>query len=267
MRFTFRVASASGRFADDRRSTLSVRWERDPDEQSRQQGDGTEKPIAATLREDTNAGPVPPTDLAYAVSGTLLAGQGALSATPPAGALRGPDDYDAFESDVDVYQFQLPSLPPPESRRWKLQWEVEPEGAHGLQLALEFCDGDRLTGGGTCTPVTVDSAGAPLVLRHSAAPALPWHAALTGVGPLMLSTQASSAGALVTTVSDEACSCLEPRFVRGGTLTVRVSAIDRLSYAPARYTLRTAYAPWPSSFTAGGAPHACPEVCELTRAP
>ncbi|MBF5043264.1 hypothetical protein FGE12_12765 [Aggregicoccus sp. 17bor-14] len=255
-RLLVQVLSASGRWADDRDYRLELSWEVDPDE--------TGTPPMQTLQQDlrADAGSEPPTGQGFELRGTLLAGHGALGSEPR--GVRGPSDYDAVPSDVDTFELQLPNVPAPQDLAWKLAWDVEHDAdggtPYGLAVGLTFCDGDVSAGGSGCTPVTTSSRGNPLTLRYLEAPRVPWHAPDTGAGPLLLTRQREDArlGLTTTTLTDEACACFEPRFVRGGTLRLQVSAVGRTSYAPVHYAVRTAWAPYPRSFTLGTSTVSCP---------
>jgi hypothetical protein len=61
------------------------------------------------------------------------------------------------------------------------------------------------------------------------------------------------------TVQPYACSCLEPRFLSGGTLTVAVGGVDRTDYGQADYTLRTAHTGYPRTYSRlDGGTASCP---------
>jgi hypothetical protein len=59
-------------------------------------------------------------------------------------------------------------------------------------------------------------------------------------------------------VQPYACSCLEPRFVRGGTIRVDVSATERTAYDRVNYSVRTAYTDYPKSYATDGGAQQCP---------
>ena len=89
------------------------------------------------------------------------------------------------------------------------------------------------------------------------------------MSPLLLTHREEDALAGLTTVTltEEGCPCLEPRFLRGGVLRMRVSAVERTAYAPVRYTLRTAWDDHPRSFASGAGSVQCPAQCAFTREP
>jgi hypothetical protein len=178
--------------------------------------------------------------------------------------VRGLADYDAVPTDVDTFTFTLPSAePPPMDRTWELQWEVNhlPDGGvpYGLALDLTFCDADRPDAGVSCTPVSTGSAGVPLTLAYRPDPLRAWHTPNAGFGSLQpLYELNRGATSTKVTVRPYACSCLEPRFLRGGSLKVAVSGVDRTDYGQADYTLRTAHSGYPKTYPVDGGTASCP---------
>lgn len=185
-------------------------------------------------------------------------------------------------TDVDTFTFLLPSSETVD-RTWELQWEVAhlPDGGtpYGLSLELTFCDGDRMDSG-SCTRVSTGSAGAPLMLAYRGEPLRAWHSPSGSTSNLQpvysLETGPSSTK---VTVRPYACSCLEPRFLKGGVLEVTVSGVDRTGYGAAEYTLRTAHTGSPKTYSRpDGSTASCPvggvsadggtvSVCDFTRQP
>lgn len=264
--YHFLVQDDGSNWADDRDYRVEVSWEtEDADEVSRYTG-GVEGPVARNLAS-TTAFPAPPDTAEFSVSGQLSHGFGRLrpgnDRTQGLG-VRGPLDYDAVPSDVDSYQFQLPSVSAPEDRAWLVQWEVQKlaDGGtpHGLALDLTFCDGDSPDAGSGCVPVTAGARGA-LTLGYRSDALRAWHTPnnppLSSLQPLY--TLEERPGSTVVTVAPYACGCLERRFIRGGTMRVDVSASERLDYERVNYTLRTGYGAYPQSYTVdGGTSVACP---------
>lgn len=281
--YHFLVQDSGNNWADDRDYRLEVQWLQDTDEDARFSG-GTEQPTVRPLAEDSSGAtyPAPPRGAAYEVGGVLSYGHGRGVGETSAPTVRGPTDYDAVPTDVDRYTFQLPTgLSAPLDRTWALQWEVQrlEDGGTPADLALEltFCDGDRLDGG-TCTPVRTTSQGNPLILAYRDDNLASWQTppnTFTGLQPLYERTQ--SASATTVTLRPYACTCLEPRFIRGGTLDVAVSAVDRTDHVPVQYTLRTAYTDYPKSYATDGGTATCPAPqldagtwlpgCRFTRQP
>jgi hypothetical protein len=136
-----------------------------------------------------------------------------------------------------------------------------PDGGlpHGLALDLTFCDGDRSDGGAPCTPVSRGSRGAPLTLSYRSDPLRAWHTPSGSLSGLQaLYSKQVSGGSTVFTVVPYACSCLEPRFIKGGTVRVDVTATERESYERVNYSVRTAYTDYPKSYGADGGMRLCP---------
>ncbi|MFP2904451.1 hypothetical protein ACLESD_05225 [Pyxidicoccus sp. 3LFB2] len=264
--YYFFVQDDGTNWADDRDYRLEVAWEaEDADEVSRN-STGTEVPVARNLAS-TTAFPVPPDTAEFSVSGQLSHGFGRLRAgndrTNGLG-VRGPFDYDAVPSDVDSYQFQLPSVSAPEDRAWLVQWEVQKlaDGGtpHGISLDLTFCDGDAPDAGNGCARVTSGTRG-PLSLGYRSDALRAWHtpsnAGTSSLQPQYLLEERPNS--TVVTLAPYACGCLERRFIRGGTMRVDVAAAERLDYERVNYTLRTGYGAYPQSYTVdGGASVACP---------
>jgi len=243
--------------ADDVPFALDVTWLPDADEASRMSG-GAEQEMPVTLASDPGTTyPAPDPDVAP-ITGRLSYGFGLRSSLDPSSpeSVRGPDDYDATPSDEDVYRVLLPSLPPPEERTWALAWTIDTQGsavrAHDLVVDVTFCDGD-VVNDGSCAAVSTRGDGSPIRLT-SPGLAVPWPVRPNGApidhfSQMTTSSGDLDAGTLVTssasTARAEACLCLEPRFIRGGTALLRVRAADRRSYAPSTYAIRTSYVAYP----------------------
>ncbi|MFL5358652.1 cell-cell cohesion protein MtsF [Archangium sp.] len=279
-RYYFLVQDDGTDWADDKGYALEVEWLNDADETTRK-GSGTTETVPSKLlaSDDAAAGfPAPPIGDAYEVRGSISYGLGRLVGNEPTKGqgVRGPGDYDAVPTDVDTFVFQLP---PSADRTWELQWEVNnlSDGGtpYGLSLDLTFCDGDR-TDAGVCTPVSTGSAGLPLTLAYRGDPLRAWHSpagSLSNLQPLYALERGPTSTRV--TVQPYACSCLEPRFLRGGTLTVAVGGVDRTDYGQADYTLRTAHTAYPQTYSRlDGGTASCPAPapdggpgCSFTRQP
>jgi hypothetical protein len=267
VRYHFLVQDDGNNWADDRDYTLRVSWQDDADDSARYNGN-VEQPTVAGLAQDPNPAqnfPNPPTGTTE-LNGVLTHGYGRLPVDDrdEGKGVRAPADYDAIASDVDSYTLTLPNnLTEPLDKTWELQWRVQnlPDGGmpHGLALDLTFCDGDAQSGG-VCKPVTTGSRGAPLTLSYRGDPLRAWHTpsgSFSGLQPLYKREVAG--GFTTVTVQPYACSCLEPRFIRGGTMQVDVTAAERESYERVNYSVRTAYADYPQSYGAdGGTTRQCP---------
>lgn len=257
-RYYFLVQDDGNNWADDRNYELEVSWRVDQDEDDHTPPGGTEQQRMDTLVEDTSG--------ATQLNGELTYGFGRLTGEDrvTGRGVRGPGDYDAVPSDVDSYVLSIPGgQQEPLDRTWMIQWRVQnlPDGGmpHGLALDLTFCDGDRLNDGGTCTKVTTGSRNAPLTLAYRGEPLRAWHSPPGSLGGLQpLYSREVQGNQTVVTVLPYACSCLEPRFVRGGTVQVDVSATERESYTPLPYSVSTAYSGYPKSYAADGGTRMCP---------
>jgi hypothetical protein len=263
LRYYFVVQDDGNNWADDRDYTLHVSWLDDPDDAPRYSG-GVEGATSLALANDSSGStfPAPPAG-ATSFTGQLTHGFGRLRDADRATGhgVRGPADYDAVPSDVDSFILQLPGgLAEPLDRTWALQWQVQhlPDGGlpHGLALDLTFCDGDRQDGG-ACTPVRTNNRGGPLTLAYRDDALRAWHSeSFSGLQPLY--SRQVSGSATTFTVLPYACACLEPRFIRGGTVRVDVTATERTSYERVNYTVRTAYTDYPKSYAVDGGTAVCP---------
>jgi hypothetical protein len=284
LRYYFVVQDDGNNWADDRDYNLRVAWQDDADEAARYSG-GVEQPGTLALASDPSGStfPAPPAG-ATALNGQLTYGFSRLQPEDrvTGRGLRGPGDYDAVPSDVDSYILNLPTgLAEPLDRTWELQWTVQnlPDGGlpHGLALDLTFCDGDRPDAGAPCTPVRTGSRGAPLTLAYRPDPLQAWHSPGTFSGLQPLYSRAVSGGSTVFTVLPYACGCLEPRFIRGGTVRVDISSTERTDYERVNYSVRTAYTDYPKTYGADGGARSCPAPqmdggawvpgCRFTRQP
>ena len=266
-RYAFLVQDEGNSWADDRDYRLEITWSaEDGDEQGAVNGSGVEADRPKTLANDSAAAsyPNPPTGSAFEVTGQLSHGFGRLREGDRATGrgVRGPNDYDSVPSDRDVFMYALPAAGSPADLTWELQWEVgHAAGAasapHQLLLDLTFCDGDKTPG--SCTQVSTGSSGVPLTLSYQPGPLRVWHLPSSSTELQPAYSQVVSAGKTTVTLLPFGCGCLEPRFVRGGTMFVTVSAAERMSYAPVPYTLRMAYSAYPKSYLGpGDVSRSCP---------
>jgi hypothetical protein len=265
LRYYFVVQDDGNNWADDKDYNFRVAWLDDADDAARYSG-GVEQAGTLALANDSSGStfPAPPAG-ATALNGQLTYGFGRLQSDDrvTGKGVRGPGDYDAIPSDVDSYILNLPTgLTDPIDKTWEIQWTVQnlADGGipHGLALDLTFCDADR-NDGGACVPVKAGSRGAPLTLAYRSDPLRAWHSpsgSLSGLQPLY--SKQVSGGSTVFTVLPYACSCLEPRFIRGGTVRVDISAAERLDYERVNYSVRTAYTDYPKSYGADGGTRQCP---------
>jgi len=264
LRYHFLIQDDGNNWADDRDYSLQVTWLDDADDAARASG-GVEQATPVTLPPD-NSFP----NNAAVMPGVLTHGFGRLVPDDRATGrgVRGPGDYDAVPSDVDSFELLLPSgLSDPMDSTWQLQWTVQnlPDGGlpHGLALDLTFCDANRPDAGVSCTPVNRGSRGAPLTLSYRPDPLRAWHSpvgSLSGLQPLYSRQVVGQPpnSSTVFTVLPYACSCLEPRFIRGQKVRVDVSATERESYERVNYTVRSAYADYPRSYGTDGGTRMCP---------
>ena len=245
-------------YADDVDYVVQVSYEADPDDATRYGLPG-ETQVAAL-----SSGSFPVPSMSGQVTGVLTYGYGRLINRTPEDidrgeGIRGPNDYDAFPSDVDRFEFDFPGgQTAPFDRTWALQWEIQHDADAGdvpgdLVLEVEWCDADRTpSDGGTCAGPVQPLAWQPDRL-------MPWYGKVLTDRQVLWDRNKGSAS---TTVTAQAvgCFCFEPRFVRSTHYAVRVAAVDRNTNAPLRYTLRQSVAAYPQGYSVDGGAFSCPAV-------
>jgi hypothetical protein len=137
-------------------------------------------------------------------------------------------------------------------------------GAVPLSLALEveLCDGTAPNpDGGSCNSVTTTRSGGALVLAYDPQPLHSWWNDGTYAYQPLYTLDAGAPGNLYT-ARGYGCFCFEPRFIQGGKLFVKVTAVDRDTWDVAPYTVRTAFTSYPKSFAvfSDGGTITCPAV-------
>ena len=249
MRVYLLVQDDGSNWADDRDYQLKVEWRADPDEESRAQT------VVRTLAGDSGgAFPAPPSGGAFELTGTLSYGHGFTRNLDPSDAqgVRGPNDYDVFTSDSDRYELRFPAGMSGD-RTWELQWEVEHGGTGGppydVVLEVEFCVGT------SCSVVarSIGYKGGNLGAWHSAG--------VQGAAFQPVYSRTTLSDRTQVTALAWGCFCFEDRFVQAGKFFLTVTGVDRTSYAPAPYRVRTAYTDYPKPYNGG----MCPVPCNFTR--
>lgn len=233
------------KYADDRDWTITLSWQDDPDEASRLSG-----PTVSTLGGSTSE-----------ATGALTFGYGRLLnidlADPPLGrGIRGPEDYDAFDTDKDLYQFNVSGAG---DTAWQLQWVIEhgDAGSPPGDLALEFtfCGSGGTGDGGLC------GGAQTRILGWTPDRLSPWYQPPTLQYATMLISRQTQGNSTVLTVQPVACQCLSASRVAAGRFYANVAAVDRTRNDPLVYRVRQSIAPYPSTFVGdGGATVSCPVV-------
>jgi hypothetical protein len=254
MRIAVLVQDDGSNWADDLDYQLKLEWRADPDEESRYSG-SSEQAVVRTLASDPgSAFPVPSSGAAFELTGSLTYGHGFTRNLDPEDAqgVRAPNDYDVFTSDSDRYELRFPAGMSGD-RTWELQWEIEHGGTGGppydVVLEVEFCVG---TG---CTVVarSIGYKGGNLGAWHSAG--------VQGAAFQPVYSRTTLSDRTQVTALAWGCFCFENRFVQAGKFFLTVTGVDRTSYAPAPYHVRTAYTGYPKPYNGG----MCPTTCEFTK--
>lgn len=250
-------------WADDVNYDLEIRWLADADDTARLAS------LAQVTTVTENASfPNPPA--AGEVSGELTFGYGRVlnNDLMQGEGVRAPDDYDAFATDFDRFQFNFPAVAAPLDRTWTLQWVIQNNDAGvapgDLVLEASFCNGALLADGGC--GITRNIGWIPGRVE-------PWYSSFFADRTVIWDKQVVG-NTTVVTAQPAGCFCIEPRSLTAGTMFASVGAVDRVSSEPIRYTVRMGLAPYPGSYTADGGTVSCPAApgdggagCGFTGAP
>jgi hypothetical protein len=163
--------------------------------------------------------------------------------------VRGPNDYDAFVTDKDLWQFNLTASA---AQSWALSWDLQ-KGDAGVppgELALEVttCSGPGPGDGGLCEGART------FLFGYSARALSPWYLPNNASTARQLFSRVDAAGVVtVSTLPGVGCECLSTAHAAAGRFFVNVAAVNRLGNEPLAYTLRQSVAPYPT-------PASCPVV-------
>ncbi len=242
-------------WADDVEYTLDVTWRPDADEASRFSG-GSEQTQVNAMAVDGAAAtfPMPPTGGQFELTGTLSYGDGYWRNNDPlqGEGVRAHDDYDSTSSDEDTYELDFPAGMTGD-QTWELEWEIEkPSGGgtapYDIALDVTFCDGSG--GAGSCQQVD-------RTLGYTGGNLGSWHSAGVAGAPFqpVYSLEDMSDRVRVTALA-WGCFCIEPRFMLGGKMFIKVVAVDREGYADTPYHIRTGLTSYPKPYNGGMCPAA-----------
>ncbi len=237
----------ASKYADDRDWTLDLQWLDDADEASRLGG-----PTALTLSGATSV-----------AAGELTFGYGKVSNpdqwfTRP-GGLRGINDYDAYDTDKDLFQFGFGGAMGDQS--WELSWELMHATDGGTRapgdIALEFtfCSAGPVPTGGLC------AGSQERIFRYNGSSLTPWYLPQSVSNGRMLFTKVSTNVSTTITVTPVACTCFSSARTDGGVYFANIAALDRVDNDPIRYRISQRIAPYPANFTnPDGGGGSCPQV-------
>jgi hypothetical protein len=229
------------KYADDRDWTLTLSWEDDPDEAGRLGG-----PTVVNLSSTTTQ-----------VDGVLTYGYGRVlhHRIDRGEGIRGPEDYDAYDTDRDLFQFNVSGMG---DVAWQLQWVLDHGDAGSppgdIALELTFCGTGAVVDGGLC------GGAQTRILAYTGARLSPWYQPPTLEYATVLISRQVQANATVLTVEPIACQCLSASRVAAGKFFVNVAAVDRDRNDPISYHLRQSISAYPSTYVGDGGVTSCPVV-------
>jgi len=214
-------------------------------------------------------------------TGRLSFGIGATNTSLFVAPITDPRDYDGRGDDHDQYVITIPAgvgLPLlPDGGvagqqlffSWSIPAPAVDQMPYDLGIHFAFCVPDA---GVACAELqtTTLSGGSDLGLIYSPQTVTSWwNSGATPLEPAYDRTL--SGGAVVTTLRNYACGCLESRLLipvtGGGTMYVDVFPVNRTSWDTSiPYTIEMGYGPYPQSFVpiGGGASLSCPLPCQFT---
>ncbi|MBE2249936.1 MAG: hypothetical protein IAE78_10325 [Myxococcus sp.] len=233
------------KYADDRDWSIRVTLEDDPDEAMRPAGD---VPTNVSLGA-----------AASTVRGVISHGYGKtieFDDLNQGRGIRGPNDYDATETDRDAYRFDYGGAMGDQT--WQLEWTVgdvdggsAPAGTLAFELLL--CTGAQLGDGGC--------AGRQSVLAPTFSAFTPWYLPVENQNRRVQFTQMRQGNATVIRVEPIACFCFSQDKVASGSFQMRVVAVDRTANDPIAYSVRQSISAYPGSYQdpdGGSTPVMCP---------
>jgi hypothetical protein len=233
----------AAKYADDRDWTMELEWRDDADEVGRQGG-----PTNVAL---SGANTVSQGELTFGY-GLVRSDDWYLSSN----GLRGRNDYDAYDSDRDLFQFGFGGAMAEQS--WELSWELEhsdggtePPGELAFELSL--CGSVATPDGGLC------AGEKNVVVSFTDQSLTPWYLTQSLSNGRMLFTRANNGTSTTYTLAPVGCSCFSTPRVAAGSFFANVAAVHRLANDPLRYRFTQRITPYPGSYTAdGGATVSCP---------
>ncbi len=221
------------KYADDREWTMRVSLVDDPDEQARVGG-----PTVYTLGASTMDAP-----------GVISYGYGVILdpfSTNTGQGVRGPNDYDAYETDKDLFQFNYPGGATGD-QSWGLQWIINNNTDGGrapgdLALEMTLCGNlNGIDGGITCGAQT------RFIYAATLGAITPWYLPTLEANRRILFTQTVTPATTTITATPVACNCFAgPKVSPAGKFYVNVAGVNRVTNDPILYTLRQTVAPYPN---------------------
>ncbi|MBL9037516.1 MAG: hypothetical protein JNG84_03270 [Archangium sp.] len=221
------------KYADDAPWSVELSLDADADEQARLGG-----PTQVQLGPSSIDAP-----------GVLSFGHGQLLELDAndGNGVRGPNDYDAYETDKDMYEFAYP-INAQGDQSWGLEWVLghNDGGTPPADLALEVAvcgSALPLPDGGLC------QSARQVILAATFDAITPWYLPVTNGNQRILFTKSVQANSTVITATPAACYCVGATRVQAGRFYVNVAAINRTRNDPLSYRLRQTIAPYPAGNT------------------
>lgn len=233
------------KYADDRDWTLDLDWLDDGDEQRA-------VPTPLTLGATTQ---VAVGELTYGY-GKVLDSDDYFERTD---AIRGLNDYDAYDTDKDLFRFDLGAVTG--AQALELSWELlYPDGGTAApgELALEF----TFCGSGAAPDAGLCAGAQNRIFAYNGSSLTPWYLPQSASNGRQLFSVSQSQTSTTVTVSPVSCACLSDARVAAGSYFANVAAVHRTSNDPLRYRVSQRIAPYPGAFTSadGGTTASCPMV-------
>lgn len=222
--------SRASQYADDREWSIHLELATDSDAQSRAAG-----PMVVNLGPSFVDAP-----------GVISYGHGELlNFDPNAGrGIRGPRDYDAYETDRDLFQFNYPGGATGD-QSWGLEWVINNNSDAGVapaDLALEvtLCGSAAPVDGGLC------GAARRFIFAASLNAVTPWYLPVTNGSQRVLFTKSVQGATTTLTATPAGCNCFAGSKVAAGKFFVNVAGVNRVSNAPIEYRVRQSVNPYPN---------------------
>jgi hypothetical protein len=156
--------------------------------------------------------------------------------------VRGPNDYDATETDIDRYRLNFGGAMGDQS--WALEWVFgSPDaGSPPGELAFEMTFCQQTSADGGCT-------GRFGILAPTYSAFSPWYLPPTSLANTRVQFTAQRNGGQTTVrVEPVACFCFQNSVVASGSVLMGVLAVDRTSNDPIPYTVRQSIGAYPTSY-------------------
>jgi hypothetical protein len=235
------------KYADDREWHIDLQWNDDADEASRVGG-----PTQVTL--STGLTPAP---------GVLSFGHGRVLDPfdlNSGDGVRAPLDYDAFETDKDLFQFNFGTATGEQT--WAIEWELTnldggttPPAELALELSL--CTGTGpVPDGGLCAGENRRPPFAYTGDRLS-----PWYLPPSFGNAQVLFDRRVQGNSTIFSARAAGCWCLNGPRIASGKMFANVASVNRVSNEPLRYEVRQSINPYPGMYTErDGGSATCPIV-------